>query len=109
MMGRIRRWHAAVIIFGIFAVSSMPWSGGFSVSQAVAAHHEKAQYGFSVVMRLQRVLAAKGYDPGPVDGVFGPRTAAALMSYQRDNGLPTSGVLDDQTRRSLGLGSPSTP
>ena len=98
-------WHAAVIIFGIFAVSTMPWNGGFAVSQAVAAHHEKAQYGFSMVMRLQRVLAAKGYDPGPVDGLFGPRTAAALMSYQRDNGLPTTGVLDDQTKRSLGLGS----
>lgn len=30
---------------------------------------------------LQRALAAAGYPPGPVDGVIGPRTRAALESW----------------------------
>ncbi len=106
MIGRIHRWPSAVIMVGMFVLAMMPiGSGGGFISEAVAAQHEKAQYSFSVVMRVQRVLAKSGYDPGPIDGLFGPRTAAALKSYQRDNNLPARGVLDDITKRSLGLGS----
>ena len=103
----ICRGLAALLAAGLFLAVTGPIGNnvGFVISQAVAAHHEKVTYSFSVVMRVQRVLAAKGYDPGPVDGLFGPRTAAALKAYQRDNGMPASGVLDDKTRRSLGLGS----
>lgn len=32
---------------------------------------------------MQRALAAAGEDPGPVDGVWGPLSAAALRSYYR--------------------------
>jgi putative peptidoglycan binding protein len=35
------------------------------------------------VTQLQEALKAKGQDPGPVDGVMGPRTMAALRSYQQ--------------------------
>ena len=31
------------------------------------------------VRELQQALADAGYDPGPVDGDFGPRTRAAVM------------------------------
>lgn len=31
--------------------------------------------------RLQRCLALLGYDPGAVDGVYGPQTRAAWRSY----------------------------
>jgi len=41
---------------------------------------------------LQRELALRGYDPGPVDGVTGARTAAAIRAYQRDVGLPVDGI-----------------
>lgn len=41
---------------------------------------------------LQRELAVRGYDPGPVDGVIGGRTEAAIRAYQRDVGLPVDGV-----------------
>ncbi len=33
------------------------------------------------VQELQRALADRGYDPGPVDGVMGTRTRAALRKY----------------------------
>lgn len=33
------------------------------------------------VRLLQEALAKSGYDPGPVDGIFGPRTKAALQKY----------------------------
>ena len=33
------------------------------------------------VRELQQALATAGYDPGPVDGIFGPRTKSALRKY----------------------------
>ena len=37
--------------------------------------------------RLQEFLLKAGYDPGPVDGVWGARTAAALCAYQDAPGV----------------------
>jgi len=53
------------------------------------------------VAKLQRALAALGYDPGPVDGVFGPRTLSAVMEFQRRSGLAADGVVGPRTRAAL--------
>ncbi|SLN59001.1 SEL1-like repeat protein [Oceanibacterium hippocampi] len=37
---------------------------------------------------IQVRLAALGYSPGPVDGLRGPRTNAALARFRADSGLP---------------------
>lgn len=34
------------------------------------------------VRQLQEKLAQLGHDPGPVDGLYGPRTAVALQAFQ---------------------------
>ena len=36
-------------------------------------------------------------DPGPIDGVFGPRTAAAVRAYQSDRGVSVDGIVGDRT------------
>jgi hypothetical protein len=56
----------------------------------------------SVVRDVQRALAREGHDPGPADGLFGPRTRAALVAWQRDAGLP-QGHLTRATAERLGL------
>jgi N-acetylmuramoyl-L-alanine amidase len=38
-----------------------------------------------------------GYDPGPADGKYGPRTRAALAIFQSDEGLEVTGEIDDPT------------
>lgn len=41
-------------------------------------------------LRLQRALLAEGFDPGPLDGIPGPRTQAALSAWnQRKLSYPT--------------------
>jgi len=45
------------------------------------------------VAEMQSNLARLGYDPGPVDGLFGPQTSAAIREYQRDHGLEPDGRL----------------
>ncbi|MCP4121831.1 MAG: peptidoglycan-binding protein [Bacteroidetes bacterium] len=54
------------------------------------------------VRDVQAALKERGYEPGPVDGVMGAQTRAALLKFQRDNGLP-QGQLDVQTLTALGI------
>jgi hypothetical protein len=53
------------------------------------------------VTALQQLLNERGWALG-VDGLFGPRTAAAVRQFQQVNGLPITGVLDEATRVALG-------
>lgn len=54
------------------------------------------------VREIQTLLAAKGFDPGPADGIFGPRTTAAVIAFQQQEGLLADGVVGPLTRRALG-------
>jgi hypothetical protein len=55
------------------------------------------------VRQVQQALADKGHNPGPIDGVMGPRTQAALKKYQQQNNLSGASGLDQQTLDSLGV------
>ncbi len=48
----------------------------------------------SEVRNLQEHLRALGFAPGTPDGVMGPRTRAAIVAYQRAQGLAATGVVD---------------
>lgn len=46
----------------------------------------------SDVVLLQQYLARLGFDPGPADGVYGPRTAAAVKRLQQQQGVLVDGI-----------------
>ncbi|MFT4968749.1 MAG: hypothetical protein ACI9O4_000481 [Chitinophagales bacterium] len=54
------------------------------------------------IIQIQKALRANGYNPGPIDDVFGPLTKSALIQYQKDKGLPV-GNLNFETLKSLGV------
>jgi murein L,D-transpeptidase YcbB/YkuD len=54
-----------------------------------------------LVKQLQQTLVAAGYDPGSVDGSFGPTTEAAVTAFQQDNGLSADGVVGPDTATAL--------
>ena len=58
------------------------------------------------VRPLQRRLRALGHRPGPVDGLYGPLTEAAVERFQRDSGLSVDGIVGPQTRRVLNAEAP---
>jgi peptidoglycan hydrolase-like protein with peptidoglycan-binding domain len=43
--------------------------------------------------QVQEALSRLGYDPGPMDGVFGPLTRAAIRRYQQAIGADQTGAL----------------
>ncbi len=50
---------------------------------------------------VQVCLRNAGYYKGKVDGVFGPKTRAAIKAFQKDNGLQVDGLAGKQTRGAL--------
>jgi peptidoglycan hydrolase-like protein with peptidoglycan-binding domain len=60
------------------------------------------------VKELQNLLKAKGFNPGPIDGAFGPKTKAAVLSFQRAKGITVDGIVGPQTWGKLkGAGGPA--
>jgi LysM repeat protein len=75
---------------------------GVALSLGVLALAPEAFGGSARVAALQVALRAHGFDPGPVDGVRGQLTGAALVRFQRAKGLAPDGRLGPATRRALG-------
>jgi localization factor PodJL len=46
-----------------------------------------------MIAEAQRLLTQMGYKPGPVDGTTGPRTDAAVRSFQRRVGMAETGAV----------------
>jgi uncharacterized protein (TIGR02594 family) len=61
------------------------------------------------VTALQSALAAKGFDPGGIDGEFGPLTSVAVSNFQRAQNLPVTGIVDPATLNALGLSTDVGP
>lgn len=68
-------------VFGIGAVT-IPSAG------ATYTDHD-------TVLAVQQALKDKGFDPGPLDGIFGPKTAKAIRAMQATiPGVGQTGVID---------------
>lgn len=61
------------------------------------------------VEEIQRVLKEWGLFKGEITGYFGSATEAALIAYQKTNGLPQSGVADEATLDKMGITIGSIP
>jgi len=53
------------------------------------------------VRQIQEILALTGHNPGGADGVFGPRTQAAIEAFQAEAGLKIDGKVGPNTRARL--------
>ena len=62
------------------------------------------------VKALQQALQNAGFSPGAIDGLFGPATEAAVLAFQRSEGLAADGIVGPNTAQALGLNSiPTVP
>lgn len=57
------------------------------------------------VVALQKTLRSLGYFVGKVDGIFGPRTRAAVLAFQADKEIAVDGIVGPQTWGKLSVAS----
>ena len=55
----------------------------------------------ATTLDIQRRLSELGFSPGPLDGLTGPQTRAAVMEFQRANGLVVDGIVGPITTAAL--------
>jgi Putative peptidoglycan binding domain/LysM domain len=60
-----------------------------------------SEAGSKAVRQLQLRLRRLGDRPGPIDGLYGPLTEAAVERFQRSHGLAIDGVVGPQTKGRL--------
>jgi len=56
----------------------------------------------AVIADIQKALAAKGYDPGAIDGHIGSKTVSAMQKFEADNNLP-QGQISIEAVKLLGV------
>lgn len=57
----------------------------------------------AVVTNIQTLLRNAGFDPGPIDGLFGKETAEAVARFQRAIGIVADGEVGPETAAKLGI------
>ena len=72
-------------------------AGCFTDEQQAQAAEQVSAY----MASLQTDLQAAGYYKGPIDGIYGPQTVAAVEQLQTDSGLPVTGLVDQATALAL--------
>jgi peptidoglycan hydrolase-like protein with peptidoglycan-binding domain len=55
------------------------------------------------VRKIQQALKAAGFDPGVIDGEFGPHCSAAVVAFQHSTGMVADGEVGPATLKALGL------
>lgn len=92
------------VLIGI-ALGSAAWTP----ETTLAASHAVRKPNPGLIREVQQALKDKGHDPGPIDGVLGPKVRSALRSYQKAEGLRVTGRPDSTTMDRLGIGARSGP
>lgn len=107
------RWIRGLLTGSLILTLAFP---GWAVDhkKAAPAKEEKAEKkappkGSEEIKKLQEALKAKGQDPGPIDGMMGPKTRAAVKAFQEASGLKTTERLDKETAEKLGVEMPKPP
>lgn len=57
----------------------------------------------ATVKTMQTKLINWGYLTGKADGIFGAKTKAAVVKFQRNNGLTADGIVGTKTAQAMGL------
>ena len=91
-------------------VGKLTWGKIYGVSPAMPVEtttvvgRPMVSYGSrgDAVRKLQELLNALGYDCGSVDGIFGSKTKAAVLAFQKANGLGADGIVGPLTWAKLG-------
>ena len=110
----------ALLIVWVLAVPGVAATPGLAVGESLLAAAPQDPAAGEASLELQRStrrliqqgLHNEGFDPGTPDGLFGPRTRAAIQEWQPSRGASPTGYLNDaeaELLRTAAAPPPATP
>jgi N-acetylmuramoyl-L-alanine amidase len=97
-----RRWDRGILVPGIDYGSPAAGPPPISVPPIVYRLTSPPMQG-AKIKDIQTQLTAKGFDTGGAEGQFGPKTFAAVLQFQRAQGLVADGEVGPLTAKALGI------
>lgn len=97
---------AMCVLFAFVSLSAVAFVETNYISSVVEV--ASAALSTSQVKTIQTKLKRWGYYTGAVDGIYGPKTKAAVKSFQKKNGLTADGIVGKKTAAALGMSLSST-
>lgn len=89
------------VLFAFVSLSAVAFVETNYISSVVEV--ASAALSTSQVKTIQTKLKRWGYYTGAVDGIYGPKTKAAVKSFQKKNGLTADGIVGKKTAAALGM------
>ena len=100
---------ALTVVIGIAALLAPNTSveEAYTLDAEYAVAYKQGSSG-SVVKTIQQKLKNWGYYTGSVDGIYGAKTKAAVVSFQKKNGLTADGIAGEKTLKAMGISTGSS-
>lgn len=95
-----RRWDMGILVPGISYTSN---GAVITTNPGTVYRIESPFMRGETVRKIQEALKTVNIDPGPIDGIFGPKTEAAVLAFQFENGLVADGEVGPETAGALGV------
>jgi hypothetical protein len=91
--------------YGYYGSDDYAYSPAYTVYGSAGPDDSDDSAGNSgnIDVRVQQELARDGYYHGPIDGIVGPGTRAAIEAYQQDNGLHPTGTINSHLLDAMDL------
>ncbi len=89
------------LFFGILLMISLILQVSAPNVSAGYRCYARDSYAHNLIIAVQETIKKSGFDPGKIDGRWGPKTAHGVRKFQQSNGLKMTGDLDGPTLRAI--------
>lgn len=96
---RVDNWQAIPIDRAAIEVAQP--EGGWDDNPVRASSTGEVSTAQAMIAQAQALLARRGYEPGPADGLIGPRTTDAVRAFRQSMGLGDTDTIDEALLNAL--------
>jgi N-acetylmuramoyl-L-alanine amidase len=95
-----RRWDIGILVPGI----TYEEGEGGNVNEPPTVYRITSPFmRGEMVRKIQQALVEAEVNPGSIDGIYGPKTEAAVLGFQLQKGLVPDGEVGPETAAALGI------